>query len=382
MYSFDLNVLFFPSILIALFTFFISNKLTKSIPLSLLACFLKAGLFLIYFGILFDGTYTFNDDITYLNGGLKIINRDITIFNIYDEWLFIERAAGGRHVGYILYNAFAISLFGDYYFSPIVLNIILTSIIAYIGANLAKNELDLNKKSLNLFYLFILFHPDILSWSTITNLKDIIVLFFHLVLLSAGADFLNKKIKTSLWKVILSFIILSTIRFYVPFLIALALIISLIFSKKVKSRLTLMIFGGGLLLFAILSIGFDQIINIIQDVRAALTNPIIGFIRATLTPIPFNTEAEYAFLNLPALFHWCLLPLTILGFQQIWRIKTPFSMFFITYLLIFLGLYGIYEELQGPRHRVQLDFAIALLQYIGIIYTFKFKTLIKVNYGK
>ncbi len=84
-----------------------------------------------------------------------------------------------------------------------------------------------------------------------------------------------------------------------------------------------------------------------------------------LTPIPFNTQEAYNFLNIPALFHWLSMPFILNGIFYIYRVKTGFSRFFIIYLSLFMLLYGVYEELQGPRHRVQLDYAFALLQFFG-----------------
>jgi hypothetical protein len=59
------------------------------------------------------------------------------------------------------------------------------------------------------------------------------------------------------------------------------------------------------------------------------------------------------------------MPFFIFGLQKVWKMRTPFSRFMVAYLIVFLGLYATYGELQGPRHRVQLDFAWALLQFIG-----------------
>lgn len=44
---------------------------------------------------------------------------------------------------------------------------------------------------------------------------------------------------------------------------------------------------------------------------------------------------------------------------------------FIAYLLVFVGLYAVFGELQWPRHRVQLDYAGAILQFIGVMAVLK-----------
>jgi hypothetical protein len=104
-----------------------------------------------------------------------------------------------------------------------------------------------------------------------------------------------------------------------------------------------------------------------SSLQENFVNPFYGFIRMLLTPIPFNAQREYAFLNFPALFHWMLMPFVVFGLIRLWRMNTRFSRFFIAYLLVFFSLYAVYWELQGPRHRVQMDYAWAILQFIGVM---------------
>ena len=86
-----------------------------------------------------------------------------------------------------------------------------------------------------------------------------------------------------------------------------------------------------------------------------------------LTPAPFRADEAYAFLTMPQLFHWALAPVLLYGLYHIQRKATLLARFVVVYFLLALLLYGIFEELQGPRHRVQLDGLIALFQFCGIL---------------
>lgn len=78
MTPFAINELALPAISIFIVTLFITLYFTKWIGLSIIAAFIKAGVFIIYFGLLFDGTYTFLDDYGYLDGG-SILWREYSI---------------------------------------------------------------------------------------------------------------------------------------------------------------------------------------------------------------------------------------------------------------------------------------------------------------
>ena len=88
---------------------------------------------------------------------------------------------------------------------------------------------------------------------------------------------------------------------------------------------------------------------------------------SSLPPIPLNTTEATAYLDLPAAIHWLLIPFAVFGGYKIYQLKTPFSRFFLVYFMTFVGLYSMFGELQGPRHRVQLDFALAVFQFAGVL---------------
>lgn len=366
MNPFDLSDIILSAAAIFIVTLAVSVQVTKNLAISIFAAFVKAGIFTIYFGLVFDGTYTFLDDWSYLEGGIELVRQDVGITNLTDNWEFALMIGNGEHFVYYLYNAYAFRIFGEGYFAPVALNVLLTIAIAYFGTKLAATEFVLNKSMSRVFFLFLLLHPDILAWSSIMNGKDILVLLLHVLLLTAISIYMRAQpIKALLIALPVTFT-LFFLRFYVPVLFAMALVTGALLSKQ-RSRIIYLMFSVGFASLAFLWVGESGLQYAANSIQENFVNPIYGLVRFILTPIPFNTEEAYAFLNIPALAHWILIPFVALGLWGLWSMKSPFSRFFIFYLLFFVALYAVYGELQGPRHRVQLDYAWAVLQFMGII---------------
>ena len=226
--------------------------------------------------------------------------------------------------------------------------------------------------------MFLLLHPDILAWSNVMNGKDIFVLLLHVLLLSAASLYFQGRNNLAIAVAIPVVVILLFLRFYVPLLFSGVFVLHQLLAVKRQHHFYWFVGTTSLLLLGSLMTIGNLITSAWANLQKNIGNPIFGFVRMTLTPIPFNTELNYSFLDIPALFHWILMPMVAYGVISLMRRKkTPFIKFFLLYLVIFMGLYSVYSELQGPRHRVQLDFAWAVLQFIGIkqylIWLFKFR---------
>ena len=89
MKPFDLDLLFLPGFLIFIVTWCVAFYVTRSVVFSLPAAFLKAGIFFIYFGLLFDGTFTFLDDWRYVAGGMALLNEGVGLSNLVENWEFV-----------------------------------------------------------------------------------------------------------------------------------------------------------------------------------------------------------------------------------------------------------------------------------------------------
>lgn len=355
-----------PGMLIFFFTLFVTFYVTKAPAFSLIASFLKAGLFIVYFGFVFDGTFTFSDDWKYISGGNEVINYDIRISNLNENFVTALTISQSNHFVYYIYNAYSIRFFGNEYYAPVAMNILLTVLIALLGSLVVKYGFGFSKKEKKWFFALLLIHPDILAWSTIANLKDILVLLLHVQLLLSVILLYKSRYFFTFLLLTPTLMILFFLRFYVPVLFAVAFFIS---HFNIKTNRNRMFFLGGLLIILVIMtiVGTNTIQYAFVNIKKYWSNPVYGFIKFLITPIPFNTEEEYSFLNFPALIHWFLLPFVFIGFQKIRRTGTPFCRFFICYCICFFCLSSIYTLTQGPRHRVQLNFAFTLMQYIGFV---------------
>jgi len=371
MHPFDLVKLIWPSLGIAVSGFIICFAYTRSLPISFFSSLIKAIFFITYFGFFFDGTYTFLDDWVYYNEAIFLLHKHVTLFNLTDNWQLLLSVAGGQNALYYLFDVYAFKIFGTGYYAPVALNIILTGFIAYIGSRLAEKEFYLKGDFRIVFFIFLLFYPDILAWSNIMNGKDILVLLLELILIYAISNFLRGKIIRFLLIAVPFGIMLFFTRFYAVFLMAIAVLLSIIFTSITWRRMILLLVSA-IMAFVILHfLGIDTLLYSYHDILRKFVNPVYGFIRFLFTPIPFHSEKSYAFLNLPSLFHWLMMPFLFLGLIYIYRLKTPFSRFFVFYVFVFFLLYSVYAELQGPRHRIQLDYALAVFQFYGLFWVMK-----------
>ncbi|WP_143103910.1 hypothetical protein [Thermoflavifilum thermophilum] len=307
----------------------------------------------------------------YYQEGIVLLQHHVTLFNLPQNWQFLLSIGGGQNVLYYLYNTYAFKLFGIGYYAPVALNVILTGFIAYIGTRLVEKEFKLKGDARILFFLFLLFYPDILAWSNVMNGKDILVLLLELILIASISYYLRGKIFRSLLIGIPIGFMLFFTRFYAIFLISLALLLANLWGSLTLRKVFFLIFSFFIVFFIFHVLGIDAILLSYHDLLQKFVNPLYGFFRFLLTPIPFHAEQSYAFLNLPSLFHWLMIPFLILGIIYIYHVKTPFSRFFLSYFFIFVILYSVYGELQGPRHRVQLDYCLAVFQFYGFMWVLR-----------
>ena len=208
MQAFELDVLLAPGVMIFFTTLLISFWVIRFPVFSIIAAFGKSGFFLVYFGGLFDGTYTFLDDWNYLAGGASLLAHDVLLTNLMDNWEYVLMIGGGDHFVYYLYNAYAIRIFEEGYYAPVALNILLTVLIAWFGARLSAREFGFVGVWEKVFFVFLLFHPDIFIWSNIMNGKDILVLLLHVSLLFSASLFFRGQYRQGIALVIPVFLLL------------------------------------------------------------------------------------------------------------------------------------------------------------------------------
>ncbi|MEO7244925.1 MAG: hypothetical protein ABIX12_07240 [Rubrivivax sp.] len=365
--SFELGQLALPAALIFGVAGLAAWRVTGSVLIALALASAKTAPFLIYFGLVFDGTYTYLDDWTYLERGAALDAAGVTPFNLLQHLPLLLAAGEGNHFLYYLVNAVAVGLFGDGYYAPVALNVVASVGVAWVATRLLVREGLCPPRWTSALFAFALLHPDILAWSTVLNGKDTLVLLLHVLLLTALSWQLRGRRLAALALAGAATAALLFLRFYVPLLFALALALSAATQIHQRGRLRLLLLGaalmGGLAAYFGPAVGEQAL----DAVRSDLVNPLTGFVRFVLTPIPLNTDDNYAFLDVPATLHWLLLPAVILGVWRVWHHGTAFTRYLLAYTAVFAALYATYGELQGPRHRLQLDFAWLTFQFVGLL---------------
>lgn len=364
---FSLTELMAPAIVIFVFGFALALYATRMLLWSLFAAVLKSSIFIIYYAVFFDGTFTFVDDWNYLENGKILLSQGMSTVNMFSHLPELCAQIGGRHVVYYLVNADSFRLFGSYYYAPVALNIILTFFAAAFTSAAVQRGVGVSKRLAAGLFVFMVLHPDVVAWSTVMNGKDILVLtgtvlVVYVVSLSESRQYL--------WPILLaSFVglLLFFTRFYVPLMLLGALFGALALSPAGRQSplLWVLVVAGLGIVFSVL--GWNGLLSAYERFHAEFVNPLYGVPRIALTPIPFHTVEQYAFLNLVQVFHWAMMPILVYGVYRVWRRATLTARFMVIYFLLMLLLYGMFDTLQGGRQRVQLDGLIAIFQFLGAI---------------
>jgi len=381
-YDFTLNSLIYPTSAIFLIGFGVIIFYLKSIKLAFFISTIKASIFFIYFFYFFDGSFTFLDDVKYFTTASEYINRGETFLNLISSPLNLIYIFGHFHFLYYLYNILSIEIFGNYYFAPVAMNVIITYFTGVIFYKLLL-LLKLNHNSIVFITVLYLLHWDILAWSSIVNFKDFIVQFITISILYL---LVKNDIRFSIINILLIAILVLNVtflRFYIPYFILFAYLIFKIFIKYQYSRSNKSFYLLFLSLFIItigiiLNLFFRSEVNLFLN---HVTNPLIGMVRFIMTPLPFHMEEGYDFLLFSSLIDFLSLPLFLYGLYLFSRLNSKYKYLILIYFLIILFFYGSFAELQGPRHKIQILPFIILFQGLGYIKIIQ-KILYRKHYAK
>lgn len=356
--------------------FIVLYSYTKSIKTAYFIALIKAFIFFIFFNNFFNFSYTFLDDVTYIETSIEYINNGKTFLSLLSQPLDLVFAFGKWHYLYYLYNILSIEIFGAFYSSPVAFSVILTFFSSLV---LYRLLLLLNfpmKVSIYISVFFIL-HWDLIVWSSFFDLKDTFVQFLtiSLIYLIIKNDMKIKFINIFL----ISFLILlmTFLRFYIPYFIVISYVFFLFLRKYIDSK------KNKLMYFTIILVGFTILIILInafflKEVTLFFnnfTNPIIGSIRYLLTPLPFHMDEGYKFLFFSSILNFLFFPFLIYGIFIFSKsnLLNSYKYFILIYLFIILLFYGSFVELQGPRHKVQIIPFLVIFEFIGFV-TFFLKT--------
>lgn len=367
LHPFPLADLAVPTLAILIAGFGLAYAFTRRPVLSGVVAAVKSGLFLLYFGAFFDGTYTFLDDWRYLHVGEQLAQDHIGVFDLFSNYHYVRSTVESANLAYYLYNASAIDVFGAGYYAPVAINVVLTFLGAGWLMQTARTGLGMSRRTgVGLFVLLAL-SPSILAWSTVANLKDILVatgtagVVYAVALADAG------KVWRAVALAVVAGVILLVTRFYVPLTLGAAFGGALLLSRRARRSPWLWMAAVGALVAVVHVLGHGSLTGALHSLRAHAGNPVSGIVRFVVTPIPFHTAFGYSFLDLPQLLYWLLLPFEAYGLVAVWRRRTLTAHFLVIYFLGMTMLYGVLTSLQGPRHRIQIDGLIVIFQYYGLL---------------
>lgn len=319
--------------------------------------FIRMAIPFVYFAYLNDGTWTSKDDITYLHMTQEFVTRGYTPWSIFTNIEGIPlmmSMANGAHFLYYWWNFFAQYEFGNHYYSPVFLNVLATFLAGAFLFRLFK-EMGYGETYRKAFLIFFLLHWDVIAWSSFMNLKDILMMTLTVTsfyLLVSMQNFFSLK---KAFFLALNMLLFSWLRFYVPFMVLGIFGLWAFFGMKGRNKYFLMavVMVAAYFLFPWKP---DQLKYFQPEVLA------LGLVRFPLTPQPWSIDEKYTFLIIPSIMHWTLFLPSVLAGYQLWK-GARTNALLLLYLLSVIILYSIIPEVQGPRHRVQITFIFAWLQF-------------------
>ena len=362
-YPFNFSEVWLSTLTIFIFGIYINKKIFKSITWVFFIALIKSLIFFIYFVIYFDGTYTSGfDDHYYLSKGVSLINelRD-TPFN---EINYFD-AAEGLHFIYVCISAFAQYTLGEGYYALVAINIVISFFCGRLVYAIIYHKHG-NKSLARLFATAFIFYPDLLAYSSVFAGKDVLVLLAHLLIIYSLLKVSLGDFRTGYIIGTVTLLLTVFLRFYVP-VIFLSLILFRINKLKlilisIPSSFFLWYFG---LINNLIALFNDGVEGIAQSSTKFILLPF-DVVHFWLTPRPFYEDSILKFTLIANIFNWCIFPVFIYGYYLAYKSNDKFVKFLCSYFLVFSVFYGLVDYLNGPRHRLQLIFAIIYFIWIGL----------------
>lgn len=353
-------------LLFAAFCIFVCGTLITSrlmaLPAALALSSVKVLLPLFYFAFFYNEAWALVDGVKYFNSGQELLASGHTPLSIFEPEAVVQSMiiANGHHVLYDWYNVLAQWLFGDMYAAAVFLNVGLTFWAAYIVFRIAA-LIDFPALYCKGLFIFFLLHWELLSWTTVANLKDTLVLFLTVAVSYAVIRFAKFRRMRHLGLIAFLLFVFYWIRFYVPLLMIAAVFLYSISLVKGRNRAFIVV-GVGVMIAAYGSgLGWQGISEGIG--KLALGPAIVGGTgKVILMPRPWGLEPDYSFLTVASIMHWIFLVPALFGVAGLWR-AAPHLRFLFIYLGIILLFYGAFEELQGARQRIQVLFIYGWAQF-------------------
>jgi len=328
--------------------------------------FTKAVIPFVYFRWAFDGGWQLLDDVSYFDRGKALLTAGydpITIWFSRAGMIRIMTLAGGHHILYEWFNLLAQRLFGPYYHSAVLLNVLLTFPTAAVLYAMVRHA-GFSERYARGICVFFLLHWEVVAWSSFVNLKDTLVMSMSATMLYVLMLMSDRMRPLRVVSALLLVIAFYWIRFYVPIVMAIAYtIFQLTRGRQERKRLIWrVLIGLGLAVAAVVYIGVEAITAQMTKLVPSPLSVIEGVTRMLLSPQPWAIESHYGFLLLPSALNLIFLLPGVLGAVWLWRYARPTRLLLIYFLLVVI-LFAAFPEEQGPRHRVQVSFVLAWAQF-------------------
>ncbi len=354
-------LLVLPTATIFVIGFVVSILVLRKFFASLIIASGKALLFYLYFHVYFDGTYTSLDDIIYFATGLRLL-QTVRLDGLFH--LDIINIAESFHFTYTIASAIAIALFGEEYFALSAFNVLTTFACGYFACRIIQT-LYANTRISRWFYALAVLQPDLVSWSTVFAGKDTLILLGHLLFLYSYALILRgRQGKGLLWLLLAIFLTLN-LRFYIP------IVMVLLITFQINRRAALYVVGTIALAATTIFSGslyglWSLTITSLETINVTPIGLLTGIPHFWLTPRPFFEDPIHGFLRVANVVTWLAFPFLFVGLLASFRSQDKFARFLFIYFLTFSMFYAVVEYLNGPRHRVQLVFALLYFTWVGL----------------
>ncbi|HVX40281.1 MAG TPA: hypothetical protein VHB25_11975 [Gemmatimonadaceae bacterium] len=325
---------------------------------------LKAAIPLVFFSWYYTGAWTILDDMAYFREG-RVLRaagfNPITVFLSKRGFGTLLFVSNGYQFVYGWFNMLMQDLIAPTYWAPVFGNLVLTCIAAVLVKTIA-TECGASQPYARGLGVYFALQPELVAWSSFLNVKDILVMTLTAALLLGLVRLSRRFTWGALALSVLAGFILFWIRFYVPLVAGLAMVIA-----RLRPRALL---RGGVLvglaavagLLVVLRSTIGSLAHVV-DLHAA--DLAYGWLRTLLSPLPWSMQPEYGFLQVPAILHFALVPAMALGAYLLVKGSPPARLLFIYAALILLAV-SAHPELQGPRHRIQILFILAWAEFHGM----------------
>jgi hypothetical protein len=298
------------------------------------------------------------DDVTYAREAGRLIASGTGPVEILTEPSAtgaLYSAAGSRHVGYYFLNVLSQSLFGAHYWSTVLVNVLLSCVAARAVLWLLRGLGDSEARA-RAGALFFLLHWDVLVWSSFFNLKDTAVLALSAWSLVWLLRCARRPAWTAIGGAVGTLFVLTFFRWYAPILILGGFGLWGLTHLRGWLRAALMVGTAGAL---------ASLLDVTEDTSLLQPAGLAGgAVRFLLTPRPWGLAEGSGFLLLPSVLHWLTLPLLAYGVLHLAARSS--GRLLLAYLGTVVAFYAQVPEVQGPRHRYQLVFVLAILQFEGL----------------